>query len=97
MTACRGQSQPDMTSHKAPLGFLDVNLHGNFVVLLETKLQQSISKDNSATLGATSSSMCEISNFALHYYVHVPNQDDSTYELGEKKVSIDLDFEAHLQ
>ena len=39
----------------------------------------------------------EMPNRRLHYYVNMLDQDDSTYELGERNVPIDLEFEAHLQ
>lgn len=33
----------------------------------------------------------------VHYYVHVPDGDDSNYDLSKRNVPINPDSEAHLQ
>ena len=33
----------------------------------------------------------------LHFYIDVPSADDSTYDVWERHVAIDLAFHAHLQ
>ena len=40
--------------------------------------------------------VCNPSNRPCHYYVHIPNGDDSSYQPSERHIPINHDFQSHM-
>ena len=41
--------------------------------------------------------VCEVVHNRVHYYVHVPNSEESAYQACDRNIQIDPEFQHHLQ
>ena len=79
-------------------GQLESNLQGADQARSESfGTAQSHSEEFSDEVNTPTLPLCNPNNRPYHYYVHIPNGDDSTYQPSKRHFPIDPNFQSHLQ